>query len=57
MSQTLEYLVKELQGRIGQMVGGYETQLAVYKLQLAEFQEEINSLKKQLEEYENKKDK
>jgi hypothetical protein len=36
MSQTLESIVQELQSRIGQLVGQYETQLAILKVQSRE---------------------
>jgi hypothetical protein len=36
MSQTLESIVQELQNRIGQLVGQYETQLAILKVQSRE---------------------
>jgi hypothetical protein len=36
MSQTLELIVQELQNRIGQLVGQYETQLAILKVQSRE---------------------
>ena len=36
MSQTLELIVQELQNRIGQLVGQYETQLAILKVQSKE---------------------
>ncbi len=36
MSQTLESIVQELQNRIGQLVGQYETQLAILKVQSKE---------------------
>ena len=36
MSQTLESIVQELQNRIGQLVGQYETQLAILRVQSRE---------------------
>ena len=49
MSSTLEKVVQELQGRIGQITSQYETQMAVLKAQAQQALEakdaEINSLK------------
>ena len=49
MSQTLESIVQELQNRIGQLVGQYETQLAILKVQSRELAQskdvEIQELK------------
>jgi acetolactate synthase small subunit len=36
MSTTLELVVQELQNRIGQITGQYETQMAVLKVQASE---------------------
>ncbi len=36
MSKTIELVVQELQGRIGQLVSQYETQVAILKVQANE---------------------
>lgn len=44
-NRTLELVVQELQGRIGQITSNYETQLAVLKAQATQ---EIEALQAQL---------
>lgn len=58
MTSTLEQIIQELQNRLGNLVGQYETQLAILKVQTKELIEakdnEIQELKKAASKKESK---
>lgn len=49
--EKLELIINALQERIGQLVSGYETQIAILRAELTHLSEEKNIHEKAVEEY------